>query len=42
MKKENLKNILKILYLTFMITSIMIFSFVYDFNKVKEFIYSNF
>lgn len=42
MKKENINDILKILWFTFMISTIIIFSFLYDFNKVKEFIYSNF
>ncbi|KXB46127.1 hypothetical protein HMPREF3188_00854 [Tissierellia bacterium KA00581] len=42
MKNEKLKSIIKVLWFTFMISSIIIFSFLYDFNKVKEFIYSNF
>ena len=42
MKNEKLKSIIKVLCFTFMISSIIIFSFLYDFNKVKEFIYSNF
>lgn len=42
MKNEKLKSIIKVLWFTFMISGIIIFSFLYDFNKVKEFIYSNF
>ncbi|MDD7765564.1 MAG: hypothetical protein PT934_07335 [Peptoniphilaceae bacterium] len=42
MNSEKKEFILRTIIYTFMLTSIIIFSVLYDFNNVKEFIYSNF
>lgn len=41
-KKETKEFIFRVFFYTIMITSLIIFSVVYDFNVVKDFIYSNF
>lgn len=41
-KKETKEFIFRVILYTVMITSLIIFSVLYDFNVVKEFIYSNF
>lgn len=41
-KKETQEFIFRVVFYTVMIISIIIFCVLYDFNVVKEFIYSNF
>ena len=41
-KKETKEFMFRVVFYTFMITSLIIFSAIYDFNVVKDFIYSNF